>query len=547
MGVALALGALLMEWMAWRNRLIVGVPHFAVGCAIIGSGCIAWVRVPWSRVGLLLVLAGAAWFIGALGDGATDSGRVATSLAFLYLGVLLHVLGTYPSGRSSDAIERLLILLGYLLSIAAPLWRSDAGLVAVGILIGVGVVVDWRHRTPTERREAAPATWLGITMAVLILTMPAAHAIALAMAQRMGVRPWDTGTLAASVASLLVACGLTWSLVRLDQRRTLVADLVIELGAGHSTGLAAELRRVLGDPGLTIGIWRPETGRFEDDTGDLVAVPESAAPGVAIIDDRGHRVAVVLHDPTLTDDPGLRAALIQSARMVARNTALRQRLGSQADQLAASRRRLLEAADAQRRVLDERLRRGPAAGLERAANQVEGLLRGSRDVTRATDPHLEQAVRHLSHARRELDAIGRGLDPGSVASGGIISALHDLAARNPVPVILHLPSSLGVAGVVASTIYFTTSEALANVTRHAHASRAWLRLEVTSDRVELTVEDDGTGGVDVMRGTGLRGLRDRLEALGGSLSVGASAKGVGTRLVAELPVVAGRSGVGGLA
>lgn len=538
LGVAASFVALVVEWIAWRNRLSVGMPHLAVGCAVIGSGCVAWIRVPDSRVGRLLVVAGAAWFISTLGDGTT-TGTLASALAFLYVGVLLHAIVAYPSGRLRGPTERVVVGLGYLLSVASPIWRNDVGLVVAGSLVVAGVAIVWERREPTERRATLPAAWLGVGLGLLIATIPFGQAAALAIANQLGVRTLDTGTMAMSVAALLVAFGMTWSLVRLDQRQAVVADLVIELGVGRSTGLAAELRQVLGDPGLTIGVWRDMTSRFEDDAGDEVAVPETGTPGVAVIEDLGQPIAIVVHDPALTEDPGLRDALIRSARMAARNATLRQELVTQADQLDASRRRLLEAADAQRRVLEGRLRRGPAARLARASTLIEGLVRVASTQGARSDPHLAQAADHLALARRELDAIGRGLDPGSVAGGGIIGALHDLAARNPVPVAQELPRSLDLAGATASTLYFTASEALANVTRHAHASRAWMRVGVLDGQVALVVEDDGAGGADIDQGTGLRGLRDRLEALGGTLTVAARNGTGGTRLVAELPLAAG--------
>src|SRR5262249_26517739 len=159
------------------------------------------------------------------------------------------------------------------------------GLIAAGSLVGVGGALVWRHRDATERRETAVAIWLGVALAVLVLTIPWVHAAALRIAPRFGVAPWDTGTVAVSAGALLVAFGLTWSLTRLDLRRSAVSDLVIELGAGGSTGLAAELRRVLGDPSLTIGIWREASERFEDDAGRAVTVPAAGTPGVAIIED----------------------------------------------------------------------------------------------------------------------------------------------------------------------------------------------------------------------------------------------------------------------
>jgi signal transduction histidine kinase len=173
--------------------------------------------------------------------------------------------------------------------------------------------------------------------------------------------------------------------------------------------------------------------------------------------------------------------------------------------------------------------------LDRTADEHLEDARGQS--ARNLDEHLERARGQLARTLDDLHELARGLHPRELADDGLDGALRALAERAPVPVELdvrvgRLPAEL------EATVYFVCAEGLANVVKYASASAA--RIEVAADgrRVTALVADDGTGGADPARGTGLQGLADRVEALGGTLAV-ASPPGAGTRLTAMLPVVDG--------
>ncbi|MFN8619601.1 MAG: hypothetical protein U0869_02485 [Chloroflexota bacterium] len=169
------------------------------------------------------------------------------------------------------------------------------------------------------------------------------------------------------------------------------------------------------------------------------------------------------------------------------------------------------------------------AGAERPGGngpRAETRLRIATRLARAAD--------QIGQARLELEAIAAGLDPGRIGERGLDGALRDLASRSPVPVELSLQVAPRIAPSVATTCYFVASEALANIIRHARASAAWLQLRPEGHALVLVVEDDGVGGADPGRGSGLRGLQERLEALGGTLGVDGRPGG-GTRLAATIP------------
>ncbi|MEA2318951.1 MAG: hypothetical protein QOD44_3140, partial [Solirubrobacteraceae bacterium] len=139
----------------------------------------------------------------------------------------------------------------------------------------------------------------------------------------------------------------------------------------------------------------------------------------------------------------------------------------------------------------------------------------------------------LRAAREELRELARGIHPTALTEGGLRAALPELAKRANVPVELHVVAGRAPAPVEAAA-YFVCAEALANVAKYATATRVTIAVRREPGRLVVRVADDGAGGADPARGSGLRGLADRIEALGGRLSV-ESPPGAGTRLEAELP------------
>jgi signal transduction histidine kinase len=209
-----------------------------------------------------------------------------------------------------------------------------------------------------------------------------------------------------------------------------------------------------------------------------------------------------------------------AARIAVANARLQADSRARAAELEASRRRIVEAADTQRRRLERQLRDGPEQRLARVAELVAGV-----------DPDLERA---LVTARAELQEFSRGIHPAVLTERGLEAALSELAARSPVPVEVSA-SAKRLPPAVEAAAYFVCSEALANVAKHAGASRATVEVGERAGLLRVEIADDGGGGAEIGRGSGLRGLADRVEALGGRLSV-QSPPGEGTRVSAELPL-----------
>jgi signal transduction histidine kinase len=252
---------------------------------------------------------------------------------------------------------------------------------------------------------------------------------------------------------------------------------------------------------------------------------------VTPVDSDGEDVAVLVHDRAMLDDPALMEAVAAATRIAVTNVRLRSEVAVRVEQLAASRRRIVEAADAQRDRLQRELHDGAERRLAAVSEQIDALA-GEVDEARVR-ALLDDVDEQLRAARSELGELARGIRPPALTSGGLTAALPELAGRAAVPVKLRVDPARAPAAAEAAA-YFVCAEALANVAKYAHASHVSVQVEHRDGRLAITISDDGIGGADPQLGSGLRGLVDRVEALGGELSVDSPAGG-GTRLAAVIP------------
>ena len=255
-----------------------------------------------------------------------------------------------------------------------------------------------------------------------------------------------------------------------------------------------------------------------------------------MVEDAGSPVAALVHDPAALRDPTLSRSVEAAVRLALANVRLQVDIAARVSEVAASRRRLVEAGDDQRRRLRDELRSGAEQGLAAVSSDLSELARERQGDTVAA---LTALVAELDSARVDLARFAQGVHPRSLTEDGLPSALEELAGQASVPVVLQVPSERFPAPQEAA-VYFVCSEGLANVAKYADASRARIDVDATGATLVVRVADDGRGGADPARGSGLRGLADRVAALGGALSVD-SPDGGGTRLTAELPTGAGSS------
>jgi signal transduction histidine kinase len=246
-------------------------------------------------------------------------------------------------------------------------------------------------------------------------------------------------------------------------------------------------------------------------------------------------VAALLHDPALTDEPELLDAVTAAAGIALEHGRLHVELKARVEELRGSRLRILDAGQEERKRLERNLHDGAQqrlVALLLELSLLEQRLAGDPD----SSAWVGQARGEIAASLEELRAIARGIHPAVVSAHGLAVALERLTTRSAVPVSLtvdldgRLPEPLEVAA------YYLVAESLANVGKYAQASSVSVQVCWSDGQVVVEVADDGIGGADTERGSGLRGLADRVEALDGRLQVW-SPDGGGTRVRAEIPCV----------
>ena len=206
------------------------------------------------------------------------------------------------------------------------------------------------------------------------------------------------------------------------------------------------------------------------------------------------------------------------------------------EELRASRARIVQAGDAERRRLERDLHDGAQARLVALALLLRTARRRAEPDAELTTL-LDEAQVELQTSLSELRELARGIHPAVLTERGLEPALRALTARVPVPVELDVEADRRLPSPVESAAYFVVSEALANVAKYAQASYASVAVRRRNGHVTVEVRDDGIGGAALGAGSGLRGLADRVAALDGTLRVHSPA-GAGTRLQAEIPLAA---------
>ena len=195
----------------------------------------------------------------------------------------------------------------------------------------------------------------------------------------------------------------------------------------------------------------------------------------------------------------------------------------------------MTAADEARRRVQRDLHDGAQQRIVALALKTRMLARSEAAQTAGLDAELRSLEVDLEGVLEELRTIASGLHPAALSRGGLAPALRTLARRSPVPVVLDVRLPAGVAKPVEVAAYYLVAETLTNTTKHAEASHIDVTVELRDGHLWISVRDDGVGGADPACGSGLVGLRDRIEAFGGTMTLN-SPTGGGTTLVAQFPL-----------
>jgi len=529
-----------------------------VGWSFVACGTFIWARRPANRLGRLMIIVGMLWLLGRTLT-LVPSPLVYTAglwLTDLWAPAFALFLLSFPTGRLTSRAD--LAIVGIFLFVTVPLeflWFLflvlDNGLNALGIapnesaahvidtiqryLISLGSVLlvialgrRWLRSSGPVRRQMTP-----VLVGAVAILLQSASWIFLSSGTRLE-------PLAALIYLAQIAVPIAVLFVMLQSRlaRAGVADLVVELGQTPTPArLRDALANALGDPSLQVAYWAPAQERFVDAAGEpMVLTEDGTGQAVTMLERNGVREAAIIHDAILLEDPGLMASVSSAMRLAVENDRLTAEVEAQLQEVRASRARIVEAGDLERRRVERDLHDGAQQRLVSLSLELQVARRalgedGDPAVRRSLDRASEEALAALA----ELRDLALGIHPLILTESGLGEAVESLADRTSVDVEVDIGSER-YSPAVEGAAYFVISEALANVTKYAKATKATVRVKALDDHVSIEIDDDGIGGADPRSGSGLRGLADRLAALDGSITI-VSPAGGGTRISAQIPTI----------
>jgi signal transduction histidine kinase len=550
-----------------RDRALAQV---GVGAAFLVAGLVAWSRRRRNALGPLMAATGLALLARQFRYSHDPLAfTVFFALGELGYALVAHSALAYPSGRVRDRLERAFLAVAYVTALVFPLaillvydgsrrlrffdssqrdsllllsgdpdvveaLEKAYVLLAYGVLASIFIVLVGRklvRATPRGRRMLAP----------LLLAAVAAALRAVFESVLTFVSPPPVWVLANlfwwQIAALIgLPLALLAGLLLSRLAHASVGDLVVRLEHAPPTAIRDELARALGDPTLEVAFWLPERGEYVGAAGRPVQLPqEDAGRAVTRLEQDGAPLAALVHDPSLDDEPDLVEAAGAAARLALENARLHAEVHAHLEKVKESRARLVAAADDERRRIERDLHDGAQQRLVALALELrsaKGRLGAKADPE--VDALLASAVDDLQSAVAELRELARGIHPAILTEGGLAAALAALAARSPVPASVAADVDGRLPPNVEATAYFVASEALANVAKHAHATAASVSARREDGTLVVEVTDDGVGGAQPDGGSGLSGLVDRVEALGGRLRI-ESPPGGGTQVRGEIP------------
>jgi signal transduction histidine kinase len=329
--------------------------------------------------------------------------------------------------------------------------------------------------------------------------------------------PWFwIGNLASLAIPLSLGFGLLWG----RTARSAVADLVVELERTPPGSVRDALARTLGDPSLELALWLPERGSYVDSRGlPFELPPRDSYRALTVLGPPEAPVAALVHDPALLERRGLLEAAAAAALLALENERLQAELRAQLTELRASRTRLVQAGDEERRRLERNLHDGAqqrllslGLALQLARAHLGPEANGAAEL-------LTEAEEELRAALDELRELAQGIHPAILTDQGLAAALRSLAERCPVPVAIVAVPDDRLEESIEAAAYFIVSESLANCAKYAHATSVRVSVTRRDGTAVVDVDDDGVGGADPSCGSGLRGLSDRVQALDGALRV----------------------------
>jgi signal transduction histidine kinase len=520
------------------------------------AGLVAWLRRPSSRLGPLMIAGGFATGLSALQLTHVDAlYTIGAAFDILPAALFLHVFLAFPDGRLRSRLEVTLVAVAYsaaiglqlvkmtfgvfgphnLLEVAANASAAEAVqhvqllLLSAICLGGVGILAVRRRHAGRPRRRSLglliDSFAVGLVMIALLLTVGAFNGPAFLEIQRATL-------VVIGISPIVFLIGL------LDARlaRSAIGDLMIELRTDPAPAdLRDALAHALRDPSLELAYWLPDFQAYVDLDGRPVDLPRDGGRTATLIERNGVRVAALVHDRALDDERQLLEGVGAAAGIALENGRLQAELRARLEELKESRARVIHAGQKERQRLERNLHDGAQQRLISLSLDLSLLEQKLIDRPDA-QTKIDEARREIALSLEELRDVARGIHPAVLSGHGLTVALESVAARASVPVRLVVELEGRLAEQVEVAAYYVVAEGLTNVTKHAQANGAIVTVRRQNGFLVVEVVDDGVGGADTERGSGIRGLADRVEALGGRLRVW-TPRGGGTRVQAEIPCV----------
>jgi signal transduction histidine kinase len=420
-----------------------------------------------------------------------------------------NVVALVDAPRLAEAVQRAQLLLVSILSVA-----------------GIAVLAERRRRNGKPSRTTVGVLVDAFALGLLMIALLLLTALLGWTAVQDPVRLLTFAVIGFAPIAFLAG------LLEAQLGRASVADLVVDLGVSPGPAeLQHAVARALRDPSATVAYWVDELGAYADIDGYQTEIGDRPGRAAMPVVRDGVPVAMLEYDAVLDDEPGLVSSVVAAAGMTIYNAQLQVELRARLEELRGSRRRLVHAEQRERRRLERNLHDGAQQRLIAVSLELGALAELADDELGA---RVEAARLEVAASIAELRDLARGIHPATVTDHGLMVALESLATHATVPVRVVGEFEERPPEEVELAAFYVVSEALANVAKHARASSAVVTLEQVDGRVIVEVADDGVGGATSSGGSGVRGLADRMEALGGRLVVWSPAAG-GTRVRAEIP------------
>ena len=524
-----------------------GLLHLAIGLTYLYGGLAIWGHEPSNRTGALMAAVGLTWFIGPFAHAAIPVvSEFGLALEDTTTVLLLALVLAYPSGRLTSRVDRAAVAIlavgatGLNLLFSTSLFNIDPGPtglyggLALAAMATVVVVRRWLIAPARSRRELLPVLVAGLVfLAILIINL----------VRRIADVPEDVSAVliaARDLAPAAIPVALLIGFYRQSERRLrAVVDAIPDrmVRFDRDGAYLPDAAEAADDADVTDADRVPVGRRLHEAMFAVAADRALTATADALETGRLHAYDFALDLPggqrelearVSPSGPNEVTAIVRDFTDVRAVEA----------EVRRSRARIVEATDEERRRLERDLHDGAQQRLvsvSLALRRVRARLSATPGEDAEAIAAADEAAAELKLAIQELRELARGIHPAILTEAGLADAITALAERSAVPATVRSVPDRRLPPAVEATAYFIVSEALANVAKHANATSVSIAATATPTTLRVEVGDDGVGGADAAIGTGIRGLQDRVAAIGGTLRMESPA-GQGTLAIAEIPI-----------